>query len=256
MKYLLSVLLALLGGVGIASADVVTNTTCQIGTGPTVSNPTGCSMNPPNSASAVASLTVNQLTPVSGADSFTNFTIDVAGSVTATPFFVNPGPGGISSNATATANITNQFFTAGPVRQGVITFSANVRNFGEGPGNDSATAAVSVGSLPGSCLGNYGCSGLLTTVAPRSLSFTLGNTFAISFNEAFAAYGDPLVEGTGFANGAVNLNFQLFEADGKTPVTIFAAPEPDTFGLLLISFAGLCAAVLLPRSSAARTPQN
>jgi hypothetical protein len=67
----------------------------------------------------------------------------------------------------------------------------------------------------------------------------LGDSFSFQFAEAFAASGDPLVQGPGFASGTATFTFQLFEADGRTPVALYAAPEPGTSGLLLVSFVGV-----------------
>ncbi len=241
MKYLLTTILTVFCGMESMSGAVTTSTTCGVGGTQSVSNPTNCSINPANSApSAAASITINQLTFVPSAGSFTSFTVDVSGSATAIPFY-NPGTGpNIGSSASSTANVSYQFSTPGPVRQGVITLSYSVNNLQSGPGNDSGQIAVQVGSLGDSCGGIGGiCNGFLDTPGPRSFSFTLGNTFGFDLTEAFKAVGDPSSEGTGFAKGGLTFNLQLFEADGKTPVAISAAPEPGTLGLLLAPLGGI-----------------
>jgi len=83
---------------------------------------------------------------------------------------------------------------------------------------------------------------------PRSLPFTLGDTFSFNFSETFTASGDPFVQGPGFASGTASFGFLLFEAEGTTPVALYAAPEPGTLGLLLISFIGLGIVVICARS--------
>ena len=237
MKRFFPIALTFLCGIGVASAEVVTTTTCQIGNGPITSNPTNCSFNTPSAApSANASITLNQLTPVPGAGSLTSFSLDVAGSARAVPFVpASPTTATTTAQAASTANIDYLFSTSGPVRQGVITTTASVRNLQRGAGNDSANATVSVGSLSGSCApsGDF-CQGLLGPLGSYSNSFTLGTTFAFRFSEAFQATG-TFIDGTGFANGAVSFNFQLLEADGRTPVAFSAVPEPSAFSLLALA---------------------
>lgn len=246
MKYLLNAALVAVCSVGSASAAVVTSTTCSVGT-QMVSNPTNCAINSPNNAppntvaSAAANITINQLTAPPSSGGLNSFAVDVAGSVTAIPVSnIGSGPN-IGSSAASTANITYQFVTPGPVRAGVITLSSGVK-LQSGPGNDSDRLTVSIGSLSDSCGGIAGqCNGFLSLPGQRSFNFMLGNTFTFSFSEAFQAAGDPYVEGPGFASGSAGLNFQLFEADGKTPVAVSAAPEPGTLGLLLTCLGGIAA---------------
>ena len=240
MKHLFTAMLITCCSIGTASADVTTSTTCSVGT-QEVSNPTNCAINSPNNAppntlaSAAANITINQLTPVPSQGSFTSFTVNVTGSTTAIPVSnIGSGPN-ISSSAAATADITYQFSTPGPVRSGLISISSGV-NLQSGAGFDSVILTASIGSLNGSCSGEGGlCNGFLSLPGTRSFAFTLGDTFTFNFSEAFQAFGDPYVEGSGFARGSAGLNLQLFEADGKTPVAISAAPEPSSFSLLLLA---------------------
>ncbi len=240
MKHIVPATLLTVFACASASADVVTSATCSIGT-QSVSNPANCSLNSSSAyPSANASITVNQLTSIPAQGSLTSVTADVTGSVLARPLSnIGTGPN-VPATATASANIAYQLFTPGPMRQGIMTYTGFTVNFVYGPGNDSAKAAISVGSLSESCMGNgFNCYDFFNSLTPRSASFTLGNPFAFSFSESFSAYGDPYVEGPGNASGRVVFNFQLFEADGKTPVAIYAAPEPGTFGLLLTCLGGL-----------------
>ena len=242
MKHLLTAMVMAFGSIGSMAAAVVTVTTCSVGT-QMVSSPTNCAINSPNNAppntvaSAAANITINQLTALPSSGGLNSFTVDVAGSATAIPVSnIGAGPN-IGSSAASTATITYQFLTGGPVRPGVITLSSSVRNLQSGPGNDSDRVAVSIGNLADDCGGIDGiCNGFLSALGPRSFGFTLGNTFTFSFSENFQAIGDPYSEGTGFASGAAGITFQLFEADGRTPIAFSnAAPEPSSFSLLLLA---------------------
>lgn len=241
MKHSLALLLALLSGVVVASADVITNATCQVGTNPAISSSSNCSINATNSQpSSRASVTVNQLTAIPAGGLSTRFTVSLSGLASATPLSnIGSGPN-IFSSGSANATATYLLTTFGPVRQGVLTYFGTYSNWQVGPGDDSAQFSATLGSLSGSCTGIQPfCSGsLLGSVAPRSVPFTLGDNFSFKFSEAFLATGDPFVQGPGFASGTANFTFQLFEADGTTPVALYAAPEPGTLGLLIISFVG------------------
>ena len=250
MKLLFPVILTLFCGTEVVSADVVTSATCQIGTDPAVSNPANCFLNPTNSRpSARASVTLNQLTPIPDGGLSTVFTASLTGLASAIPLSnIGTGPN-IASSAAALATVNYQLFTGGPVRPGIITYTGSYSNWNVGPGDNPANISASVGPLSGSCTGIQPfCTGpLLGTPLPHSVAFTLGNSFKFQFSESFTAFGDPYVEGPGFASGTAFFNFQLFEADGRTPVTIYAAPEPGTLGLLLACLGGWGAAHFVRR---------
>jgi hypothetical protein len=253
LKLLLPVMLAFLCGIEIASADVITSATCQVGTSPAISDPANCSINSTNSQpSARASVAVNQLTAIPDGGLSTTFAATLTGLASAIPLSnIGTGPN-IASSAAANATVTYQLFTQGPVRPGIITYTGSYSNWQVGSGNNPAQISASVGSLSGSCTGIQPfCTGpLLGTPTPHSVAFTLGNSFGFQLSESFTAYGDPFVEGPGFASGTAFLNFQLFEADGRTPVAIYAAPEPGTLGLLLICLGGFGAAYHICRRRA------
>jgi hypothetical protein len=242
LKIYLALTLTGICGVGVASADVLTNVTCQVGTNPPVSNTSNCSINATNSQpSARASIAVNQVTAIPGGGLSAPLVVNLSGLAAATPLSnIGSGPN-VGSRATANASVTDQISTLGPVRQGVLTYFGSFSNWQVGPADDSAQFSVSLGSLSGSCAGVQPfCSGpLLGSPVPRSVPFTLGNRFSFNFSEIFTASGDPFVQGPGFASGTASFGFQFFEADGTTPVALYAAPEPGTLGLLLISFVGL-----------------
>jgi len=247
----LALLLVLFSGVAITSADVITNATCQVGTNPAVSSSSNCSINATNSQpSSRASVAVDQLSVIPGEGLSTPFMVTLSGLTSATPLSnIGDGPN-IASTATANATVTYQLSTLDPVRQGVLTYAGSYSNWQVGPGDDSAQFSASLASLSGSCGGGAlpFCSGsLLGVPVPRSVPFTLGNSFSLQFADTLMAYGDPLVQGPGFASNTVFLNFQLFEADGRTPVALYAAPEPGTFGLLLTSVVGLGIVVVRTR---------
>jgi hypothetical protein len=242
VRRLLPVILAFCGGADIGLANVVTSATCQIGTNPIVSNPAACSINPTNSQpSARASVAVNQLTTIPDGGLLAPFTATLTGLASAIPLSnIATGPN-IASSAIANATVTYQLFTQGPVRPGIITFTGSYSNWLVGAGNNPAQISASVGSLSGSCTGIQPfCNGpLLGAPVPHSVAFTLGNSFGFQFMEMFQAFGDPFSEGPGFASGTAFFTFQFFEADGRTPVAIYAAPEPGTLELLFASFVGL-----------------
>ncbi len=256
MKFCLVLALAVFCGVKFAAADVITNVTCQVGANPAISNASNCSVNATNSQpSARAGVAVNQVSVVSGGGLSTPFAVNVTGLAAAVPLSnIGSGPN-ISSNSTANATVTYDLSTLGPVRPGVLTYLGSYSNWQVGSGDDSAQISVSLGSLSASCSGIQPfCSGALSSLVPRSVPFTLGNSFAFQFAESFAAYGDPLVEGPGSAGGTAAFTFQLFEADGTTPVVLYAAPEPGTLGLLLLPFFGFGIAAL--RRNGARSTQS
>src|SRR5436305_11243797 len=67
-------------GVGVASAEVLTNATCQVGTNPPVSNTSNCSINATNSQpSARASIAVNQVTAIPGGGLPAPFVVNLIG---------------------------------------------------------------------------------------------------------------------------------------------------------------------------------
>ena len=126
------------------------------------------------------------------------------------------------------------------MRPGILTYTGTLLNWQVGPGNNPAQVSVSLGSLSGSCSGlGQSCGGpLLGSPVQHSVAFTLGNSFAFQFSQDFTAFGDPFSEGEGFARATTSFSFQVFEADGTTPVALYAAPEPGTLGLFLTCLFG------------------
>ncbi len=232
IKYL--VVLGSLAGLLPMQGALVTSTTCSVGL-QTVSSAVACAINPSNSApSSAASITATQVTAIPTSGLSGPFSFNIGGSATAIPLVssVPIFPTTTDSSAMAQANLTQGFTTAGPARTGVITFSASVANLQAGPGEDRASINLAVGALPGDCL-NFLCGGLLAEASPRSFSFALGTPFTLNLTETFSAAGS-FNDGTGFAQGTAGFNFQLFEANGTTPVTLVATPEPGQAGLFAI----------------------
>ncbi len=232
IKYL--VVLGSLAGLLPMQGALVTSTTCSVGS-QTVSSAVACAINPSNSApSSAAGITATQVAaiPTSGLSGL--FSFNIGGSATAIPLVssVPIYPTTTNSSALAQANLTQSFTTGGLARAGLITFSANVLDFSSGPGTDAAVADLSIGALTGHCQGNSSCTGILSQVAPRSFTFALGGPFMLSLAETFSASGG-YVDGPGFASGTTGFDFQLFEADGTTPVTLVATPEPGQAGLFV-----------------------
>ena len=241
MKPFPVLMLPLLGMIGTASADVITGASCQIGANPVVSSPTSCSINPPRSApSASASVAINQLTTIPSQGLLNAFTVTTTESVDAIPLSNLATGANIASSAAANATAAYQFLTLGPVRPGLLTYTGTLLNWQVGSGNNPAQVSVSLGALSGSCAGLApSCTGpLLGSPAQHSVAFTLGNAFGFQFSQDFTAFGDPISEGEGFASATTSFRFQLFEADGTTPVALYSAPEPGTLGLLLICLGG------------------
>jgi hypothetical protein len=214
-------------GIGSMSAEAVTATTCTAGS-QSVSDPAHCSVGGGDTF-ANATVTINNLTSVPSKGSFTESILDLSESAAAQ---------NTDTSASATTNISYQFLTQGPVRQGQL----QVIGFGDwdvAPGyNNSGIASASLGSLTGSCSSSFGparCSGLLNYPTGNSsvIPFTLGTSFVLNFSEIFAA--SAVFNENSSLSGRTVLDFKLFEADGKTPVAISATPEPSSFSLLLLA---------------------
>ena len=111
------------------------------------------------------------------------------------------------SRGSATDNLT--LVTPGPRRSGIIHFSHG------GFGISSIDGIDLVGQEAGSA------------------SFELGAPFEFSFQVDWACF-DHVCPGA-----ASGVSFELFEADGVTPVLISTVPEPASCGLVLFGL-GLC----------------
>jgi hypothetical protein len=123
--------------------------------------------------------------------------------------------------------------SAGPDRMGIIEGTVNYGTY-LGDGNDYETSVAQVGTYR-------------TPIFQGA--FELGVPFTISMSGWAFAGADIINPAGGTALGA-QIDFELFEADGVTPVDVFSvtsgssasAPEPQSFALLLI---GGCAIAFL-----------
>jgi len=132
-----------------------------------------------------------------------------------------------SVEATAQVNYSVTATSAGPDRMGVIHVSIWCGNFFSDPAQGSSIA--SVGNYQPNCGGNTG----LNTVG----AFELGVPFTIQMT-GVANARTSIDYSQGSALPGARISYQLFEADGVTPVDTFSAttsattPEPGTAGLL------------------------
>jgi hypothetical protein len=196
-----------------------------------MTNSTGCNLTGPAGTALATYTGVNgpNLMPLQFAPT-TQFDagLDLFGAVEATtewcsqvvcvPYF---------AEATAQVSYSVTATSAGPDRMGVIHVSIWCGNFFSDPAQGSSNA--SVGNYQPSCGGNAG----LSTVG----AFELGVPFAIQMSgNANARTSVDYSEGN--ALPGARISYQLFEADGVTPVDTFSAttsamtPEPGTAGLL------------------------
>ncbi len=143
---------------------------------------------------------------------------------------VTPGiPSSANAGASAYANETESFRSAGPPRSGVIEFA-----FGGGEQGASATGTISDGvyqysfdCISPSCSSN-------TVGPPPPMPFELGTTFTIVLSATAPGFcGD-----TYCSDGLLDVSsLQLLEANGTTPVNYFpvAVPEPAAVTLFLLA---------------------
>lgn len=151
--------------------------------------------------------------------------------------------GGLGYDATASVSGSDSLtlYTAGPVRQGELTFDEGTSLAGH---DSSLSTTLVIGSLfthctesantyPG-CTGNFG-----SPVGEGSMTvpFTLGQPFAFDFRVSSDVSGG-ITQHVG--NGDVSFSFNLFEADGTTPVQVLT-PEPSTIGCIACGLLGLLA---------------
>jgi hypothetical protein len=114
--------------------------------------------------------------------------------------------------------------------------------FGFDSGPTDATIREPGHTLDLSCTpdNRHGCSNsLVTPFAPVSYPFELGVPFQVSMSDQVGA----LILGifSAKADSRANLAINLFEANGTTPVDIFATPEPTSIVLVGL---GIACAVL------------
>lgn len=139
-------------------------------------------------------------------------------------------PSGAPLQSTVTASLTA--YTLGPVRSGLLfpILAPTILTHTIMPAYDATVGA--------SCFGT-GVSCVLSP--PVSVPFTLGTSF--TFSAFYHSETTPIVVSTNTAD-IWNFSYKLTEADGITPVPVFATPEPGSLSLLGTVLAGL--ALLAP----------
>ena len=139
-----------------------------------------------------------------------------------------------SWEASGSVGFMETFTTPGPPRDGLtsIFIASSTEEGGRG--------SVSVG--PYRCgYDNATCS----LYSEMPLPFELGTPFTVSLLASADAGTGACMYSPGCPQGGADIEiFQLFEADGTTPVPLIPVPvpEPSTFGLLLVSFLACCGA--------------
>ena len=118
--------------------------------------------------------------------------------------------------------------TAGAPRSGFIQFTIDIENLHAGSAEGTLSDGVHtylLQSTPGGCQ-------LHACVDTATAPFNLGTSFEVSADASASASGNFAFDNFAADSGSAALTFSLFEADGTTPVALFAVPEPRTSGLL------------------------
>jgi hypothetical protein len=137
------------------------------------------------------------------------------------------------------------FETPGPKRQGLIQFDIELGNAHAGAALGLISDGIrkySLQSSPGGCQLRP-CSDIGT------LPISLGTEFYVTSDASGSIAGNFAFNNYAFASGTSDITFQLFEADGKTPVKFFAVPEPSTYSTLLLGLSAMPVLLILPVSA-------
>lgn len=245
----------------ILSAEVVTSVTCTVygnlsTPSSTVTDPSSCALRDPdvqNRANVLAMATANaSFSLASDPNSFSSLSADQ--DVGAGLTFDKNGQY-ITSRAGSDVSVKEALFTTGPVRPGFVQISASGQRTSNFRGS-SGTLDVLFGHIAVSCHdngfgsvascilwpnGEHSVPAYLLPVSGQSYPFTLGQVFNFSYLGSAGADSLPGYGGFG-ADASVQFQFRFFEADGVTPVSVEAVPEPGTFALFGVAW-GLLAAV-------------
>lgn len=229
------------------AAETVTNTFCALNNGVDIVGPGTVSQDNPSACSVSLTATLGGTGTARASISFssplpvpptTSLSASFNALVTAFPAGNLGAPQSGEGDAMGTTTLS--LLSSGNMRTGLIEFSQAVQ-FQPGPDPPRATAAVMVGTLSSQCAGPSTflliCTGNMGAAngLPQRLPFTLGQPFTFSENlRLLASSSNPagLIES---GTGSVSFQFRLLEADGETPVTIEAVPEPSTWSLLAFS---------------------
>jgi hypothetical protein len=131
------------------------------------------------------------------------------------------------SSGAATGNI--QLETPGPARQGLIRFDIEVTNLHSG----SAFAAITDGFRQYRVQSTAGGCQLHACSDAARMPITLGSLLVARSDSGTFLSGNFAFESAASAAGRAEIKFSLFEADGVTPVAMFAVPEPSGVAFLL-----------------------
>jgi hypothetical protein len=240
-------------GALLSASTLDLSTTCIINGGPnpqTQYGGAGCSVSDGlSSAGASASGGWNVSDSVSGpelAPSDTPFNTLIAGFVgSAETQMKSPQVGvwGGYPTATATATLSVNLETAGPQRQGYLEF------FGPTIEEDRTadevfygTFSLSMGPVSASCnsasiVVDY-CGPLEYMHAYKvPVEIGAGETYLLTVSQAAFSSTAP-VDGLDWGTVYSSVSVQFLEADGSTPAPMHEAPEPASWGLLSMAFAG------------------
>ena len=239
----------------ILSADIATNVTCSVSGFLTATDPHSCSLQGPDQGPFgipdFASATANA--SFSLADNPSDFSsLSVDQHADASPGFNNAGAPFAISSARSQISVNETLFTTGSVRSGFVQVSATGSSTGDFRGS-SGSLDLSLASIAVSCFGSgqaaatcvlwpngaHSIPGYVLPVSLQYYPFTLGQAFNLSYSGSAGGDSTPL----GSANGYADLQFQFrfFEADGVTPVTVEAVPEPATFALFGVALGAFIA---------------
>ena len=240
-----SICLALAGVASACAASISTSTACWVGGSAEAQDPHACALqrvfdhgNPYADATSAASFSL----PGSADDPFrvtVNTGADARGG--------NSGTDWVTAVASASASITDLTLTTdGTPRRGYLVVS-DVLTWSHSAGNGWTSAMFSIGSLTWNCAYGSGSgwwdgSGCEAPwgdgwryVGPESylVPITLGVAFPFRFTQTNVVTGDIISGQSLQPYGQTDLSLQFFEADGVTPVAVFAAsattPEPATW---------------------------
>lgn len=148
--------------------------------------------------------------------------------------------------ATGTSTFSIPLETVGPQRWGFLEILYPwIESDSSADGDFHGTFSFSLGPVWASCLGanNFpllNC-GPLNYFRPYIIPVEIGNgvPYILTISETATSAADPVFQ---FNAGSMysSVNVQFLEADGSTRVPMYEAPEPASYGLFAVAFAGGC----------------
>lgn len=209
--------------IAIANPASITSASCVLGSTSLMAS------DPAASVCALPAGTQDVFADAHASQSFSLFSADVLtwAEATASSATLPPLTEYQASSTASTGNIRIE--TPGPARQGLIRFDIEVTNFHSGSAFAVITDGVrqySLQSTPGGCQ-LHACSDAAT------MPITLGSFLSLSSDSGTFLSGNFAFDNFAGAGGSADVKFSLFEADGITPVEIFAVPEPSSVGFML-----------------------